>query len=439
MKREIAGWKTQLTYNYNQSYRAYTYGLMYQFGSEKNLGNPTGWAETGATDLTNYNGGGVTQAWPPASLRAWEESLPHSLEQNAVNGHGHYQGPGVVYHGDTQAGRILLPGPHQAPYNEQTHQAGSGSIGDSISDSDAYSSPNSWTSGSSREGSLPQTDPSTWVKKLCDEAIVKSPDVSEVASGSAASGSAAVEPGAFAVNGNEGTKNATSLELPATANTAAVMTPKGKVRAAFSESQMNALVQRFSVQRYLTPAEMKNLAELTGLTYKQVKTWFQNRRMKLRRHQKDTSWVSERYNKGIPMHGTMYANGPPHMPPYQGEVPPALNQHYNPHMMETAFKNTPQNMAFYLTAMGSAAGSTGYPSWSPNPPQTGMPTRPQVPGWSMPPGVNHYEYNPNVFHPASATATNNTGPDGSFNFKDGDPVSSYAAFNMPMAHNGSQY
>lgn len=34
---------------------------------------------------------------------------------------------------------------------------------------------------------------------------------------------------------------------------------------------MNALVQRFSVQRYLTPAEMKNLAELTGLTYKQVR------------------------------------------------------------------------------------------------------------------------------------------------------------------------
>ena len=28
----------------------------------------------------------------------------------------------------------------------------------------------------------------------------------------------------------------------------------------------------------------------------QVKTWFQNRRMKLRRHQKDTSWVSEHYN-----------------------------------------------------------------------------------------------------------------------------------------------
>ncbi len=69
--------------------------------------------------------------------------------------------------------------------------------------------------------------------------------------------------------------NTTSLNVPLTApkkpSTTAVTNPKAKVRAAFSESQMNALVQRFSVQRYLTPAEMKNLAELTGMTYKQVR------------------------------------------------------------------------------------------------------------------------------------------------------------------------
>jgi len=129
----------------------------------------------------------------------------------------------------------------------------------------------SWSSGSSREGSLPQTDPVIWVKKdLCDEASIRSPD---------ASGDVAVtlaeEPGTFSITGDEGTNNATSLQLSLTAQnkpcTAAVINPKGKVRAAFSESQMNALIQRFGVQRYLTPAEMKNLAELTGLTYKQVR------------------------------------------------------------------------------------------------------------------------------------------------------------------------
>lgn len=52
-----------------------------------------------------------------------------------------------------------------------------------------------------------------------------------------------------------------------------VMAPqprKAKARTAFSEEQMSALNDRFNMQRYLTPAEMKTLAGLTGLTYKQV-------------------------------------------------------------------------------------------------------------------------------------------------------------------------
>ncbi|XP_034416061.1 homeobox protein NANOG [Cyclopterus lumpus] len=452
MKREMADWKAQISYNYNPSYHAYAYGLVYQPGPEQNHGNPTGWGEAGVTDLSNYNGG-VTQAYYATTPRVREESPPRSPEQHAVNGHGHYQGSGVVYLGETQAGRVLLSGTHRTAYDARTLEVRR-TESESTSDSEAHTSPNSWSSGSSREGSLPQTDPATWVKKeLGDEASIRSPDA-----GGDVSGSLAEDPGTFVVSGNEGTNNTTSLQLPSTAQkkpcTAAVINPKGKVRAAFSESQMNALVQRFSVQRYLTPAEMKNLAELTGLTYKQVKTWFQNRRMKLRRHQKDTSWVSERYNKGSPMHTTMYANVPSHMPHYQGEVRPQLKEHYNQHMMETAFKKTtPQNMAFYLAAMGSAAmgsaamgsaamgsaaGSAGYPSWSPNSSQTAMPSRPQVSGWSMPPGVSHYEYNPNVFHSASATSANNTGPDTSFDSKEGEPVVNHGPLNMSMVHNGSQ-
>lgn len=128
----------------------------------------------------------------------------------------------------------------------------------------------SWSSGSSREGSLPQADPVTWAKKdLDDEANGRSPDASEDVSISVIE-----ESWPFAVKGNEST-NTISGHVPSSvpkkqSTTTNLNNGKGKVRTAFSESQMNALVQRFSVQRYLTPAEMKNLADLTGLTYKQV-------------------------------------------------------------------------------------------------------------------------------------------------------------------------
>ncbi|XP_070784195.1 homeobox protein NANOG [Enoplosus armatus] len=424
----MADWKSQISYNYNPSYHAYAYGLVYQPGPEQNQANLSSWGEAGVTDLSNYNAG-VTQAYYTTTARAREESPPRSPEQHAVNGHCHYQGSGVVYLGDTQAGRLLLAGPHRAAYDARAHEARRAGS-DSTSDSESHTSPDSWSSGSSREGSLPQADPATWAKKdLEDEASTRSPDASDDVSISLME-----EPRTFAVTGNESTNNTTSLHVPLTAPKKPSTTagnPKGKVRAAFSESQMNALVQRFSVQRYLTPAEMKNLAELTGLTYKQVKTWFQNRRMKLRRHQKDTSWVSERYttNKDSPVRGAVFTNIPSHIPPYQGEAPPQLKEHYNQHMMEAAFKKTsPQNLAFYLAAMGSAAGSAGYPSWSSGSPQTVVPTRPQAAGWSMPPGVSHYEYNPSAFNSASATSANNTGPDTSFESKDGEPVNSRSSF-----------
>lgn len=121
---------------------------------------------------------------------------------------------------------------------------------------------------------------------------------------------------------------------------------------------------------------------------------------------------------------------------YQGEARPQLKEHYNQHMMEAAFrKAAPQNLAFYLAAMGGAAGSAGYPSWSSNSSQTAVPTRPQVAGWSMPPGVSHYEYNPSAFNPAAA---NNTVHDASFESQDGEPVNSCSSLSTSIVQNGNQ-
>ncbi|KAI3355144.1 hypothetical protein L3Q82_018011 [Scortum barcoo] len=425
----MADWKSQITYNYNPSYHAYAYGLMYQPGAEQ-TSNLTGWAEAGVTDLGNYNAG-VTGAYYAARTR--EESPPRSPEQHAVSGHCHYQSPGVVYLGDAQAGRLLLGGPHRAAYHDgRTHEARRAGS-DSTSDSEAHTSPDSWSSGSSREGSLPQADPATWAKKDLDvETSSRSPDA-----GGDVSSSLMEDPRTFAVTGRNGANDDTTtlvMTVPKKPSTTTVNNPKAKVRAAFSESQMNTLVQRFSVQRYLTPAEMKNLAELTGLTYKQVKTWFQNRRMKLRRHQKDTSWVSERYttnNKDGPIRGAVFSNIPAHIPSYQGEAQPQIKEHHNQHVMEAAFKKTaPQNLAFYLAAMGPA-GSNGYASWSSGSAQTAVPTRPQAASWSMPPTVSHYEYNHSTFNSASVAPANNTGHDTSFESKDGEPVAA-------IVHSGSQ-
>lgn len=132
----MADWKTQISYNYNPSYHAYAYGLMYQPGPEQ-----SSWGEAGVQDLSNYNAG-MTQAYYAAATtaRTREESPPRSPEQHAVNGHGHYQGSGVVYLGDTQAGRLLMAAPHLVAYNARTHEARRAGS-DSTSDSEAHTSP----------------------------------------------------------------------------------------------------------------------------------------------------------------------------------------------------------------------------------------------------------------------------------------------------------
>ncbi|XP_025973568.1 homeobox protein NANOG [Dromaius novaehollandiae] len=66
---------------------------------------------------------------------------------------------------------------------------------------------------------------------------------------------------------------------------------KAKSRTAFSKEQLQTLHQRFQSQKYLSPQQIRELAAALGLTYKQVKTWFQNRRMKLKRCQKHSLWM----------------------------------------------------------------------------------------------------------------------------------------------------
>ncbi|XP_077410461.1 homeobox protein NANOG [Vanacampus margaritifer] len=424
----MADWKTPI--NYNSSYHAYAYGLVYQSGHEQNHCHVTGWGEAGPPDFNNYTPGvaQVYYAAAAAAARTHEESPPHSPEQFVTNGHCPYQGSGLVYLQESQAGRFLLTGPPRAAYDtpaEESKRAGS----DSTSDSEAHASPDSWSFRSSGESGPLQAEPDTWVKKdLSDDTNSRSPDA-----GDHVSSSFKDELPSCTDVGNQNA-NTSSLQAPLPV-LKRQSTPKGKVRITFTESQMNTLVQRFSVQRYLTPAEMKNLAEITGLTYKQVKTWFQNRRMKLRRHQKDSNWVSSRYTTAKNRRQAISGSVINHVPPYQPETQrPPFKERYNHAMMDAAFKKIgPQNLAFYLARMGSSAGSAPFSTWSSGTPQAADLTRPQTAGWAVPPGINQYEYNPVAFH-----SSGNTEPDTSFDGKDAEAVTSQNSSNTVIVHSMDQ-
>ncbi|XP_072114610.1 uncharacterized protein [Mobula birostris] len=56
-----------------------------------------------------------------------------------------------------------------------------------------------------------------------------------------------------------------------------------KGRTTFTAEQLKVLLHRFQLQRYVSASERQDLANALGLSSQQVKIWFQNRRMKVKR------------------------------------------------------------------------------------------------------------------------------------------------------------
>ncbi|CAN0176134.1 unnamed protein product [Bubo scandiacus] len=65
-----------------------------------------------------------------------------------------------------------------------------------------------------------------------------------------------------------------------------VATP-GRPRTKFSAAQLQELERSFREQRYIGAGEKRRLAAALNLSQSQIKTWFQNRRMKFKRQTQD--------------------------------------------------------------------------------------------------------------------------------------------------------
>ncbi|NXJ74126.1 VEX1 protein, partial [Trogon melanurus] len=63
--------------------------------------------------------------------------------------------------------------------------------------------------------------------------------------------------------------------------------PSGRPRTKFSSAQLQELERSFREQRYIGASEKRRLAATLNLSQSQIKTWFQNRRMKFKRQAQD--------------------------------------------------------------------------------------------------------------------------------------------------------
>ncbi|XP_032164580.1 homeobox protein BarH-like 1 [Mustela lutreola] len=70
------------------------------------------------------------------------------------------------------------------------------------------------------------------------------------------------------------------LETPGTGEPGAKAKKGRRSRTVFTELQLMGLEKRFEKQKYLSTPDRIDLAESLGLSQLQVKTWYQNRRMK---------------------------------------------------------------------------------------------------------------------------------------------------------------
>ncbi|KAK6732451.1 hypothetical protein RB195_016686 [Necator americanus] len=81
--------------------------------------------------------------------------------------------------------------------------------------------------------------------------------------------------------------------------------PRKRQRTTFSQSQLRILEEAFSRQQYLVGSERVRLAALLNIGVAQVKVWFQNRRIRWRREQRELLMNQTTLSQSIPIESSM--------------------------------------------------------------------------------------------------------------------------------------
>lgn len=135
-----------------------------------------------------------------------------------------------------------------------------------------------------------------------------------------------------------------------------------KNRSLFTVHQVCEMERYFAREQYLSTAVRQNLARLLSLTETQVKTWFQNRRMKLKRKQAEATqrYANLNYINGL---SCGFSPGQQSFHSYQPEYPPRMSLTETPCLF---YNNLPQQ-----DCACPVPSSWNFPQWSvPYPPES---------------------------------------------------------------------
>ena len=93
-----------------------------------------------------------------------------------------------------------------------------------------------------------------------------------------------------------------------------------KPRTTFTDMQIFQLERMFETQKYLSSVERHQLADLLNLTDTQVKTWFQNRRMKFKRQHNERELQTYTRFSITPPFRTTFGYTPYPLPVYRSKM-----------------------------------------------------------------------------------------------------------------------